>query len=54
MAIKITVEDTESGETATREIENDVVVIAAGDHYVDGIQKYANGTQIYTIKVDRS
>lgn len=54
MTIRVTVEDLETGETASREITNDVVVICEGNRYVDGIQSHANGTQVYTIKVDKS
>jgi hypothetical protein len=54
MSIRVTAEDTENGDTATREITDDVVVITAGNHYIDGIVKYANGTQVITVKVDRS
>jgi hypothetical protein len=54
MTVKVTCEDTETGVIETRVIENDAIVITAGNHYVDGITKYANGTQIYTIKVDLS
>lgn len=52
--IRITAADLENGDKGVREIEDDVVVICAGRHYVDSIQKHANGTQIYTIKVDKS
>jgi hypothetical protein len=53
MSIRVTVTDTENGDTETQEIENDVIVITAGNRYVDGVQSYANGTQIFTIKVDK-
>ena len=51
--IRITVEDLETGETATREIWNDYFILCAGNHYVDGVTKYGNGTTQLTIKVDR-
>lgn len=54
MSIRVTVVDTESGETESREITDDVIVVTAGRHYIDGISSYANGTKVYTIKVDRS
>lgn len=53
MTIKITVEDTENGTTETAEIEDNFYVITAGNHYVDGFAKYANGTCVVTIKVDK-
>jgi hypothetical protein len=55
MSIKVTVEDTESGESSTATIENDVIVITAGTCHVDHVQDYpAAGTQIYTIKGRRA
>lgn len=52
--IRVTAEDLESGEKDVHDITDDVVVVVAGRHYVAGVQKHANGTQIWTIKVDRS
>lgn len=55
MPIEITCRDTESGETQTRTITDDVVVIVAGRHYVADHQHWPRtGTHNYTIKVDRS
>lgn len=51
MAIEVTVKDTETGESETQTIENDVVVITAGTCFVDHVADYPGaGTQIYTIK----
>lgn len=51
MAIQVTVLDTESGESVTKTIENDVIVITAGICYVDHVADYpTKGTQVYTIK----
>lgn len=51
MSVEVTVRDTESGESETQTIDNDVIVVTAGTCYVDGIQDYpTKGTQIYTIK----
>ena len=51
MGIQVTVLDTESGESETATIENDVIVITAGTCYVDHVADYpAKGTQVYTIK----
>ena len=48
--IRVTVEDLESGETTTREILNDYILVTAGDHYLDGFTKHANGTVQLVIK----
>lgn len=51
MAIQVTVRDTETGESQTQTIENDVIVVTAGSCYVDHVADYpTKGTQIYTIK----
>lgn len=51
MAIEVTVRDTESGESETQTIENDVLVITAGTCYVSHVADYpAKGTQVYTIR----
>ena len=51
MGIRVTVTDTETGDSETREIDNDVIVVVAGTCYVDGIADYpTTGTQVYTIK----
>ena len=55
MAIRVTVTDTESGESETQTIENDVIVVTAGTCYVDRVADYSTtGTQVYTIKGRRS
>lgn len=50
MGIRVTVEDTETGETATREIENDYVLVTDGTCWLDGVQQYSNGTTVLTVK----
>lgn len=51
MAIRVTVLDTETGDTETREIENDVIVVTAGTCHIDHVADYpTKGTQVYTIK----
>lgn len=50
--IKITVTDLKTNDSESQTIVDDVVVIVAGTHYVAGVQKYANGTQVWTIKRD--
>lgn len=51
MSIEVTVRDTESGDTETQTIENDVLVITAGTCRIAHVQDYpAKGTQVYTIK----
>ena len=55
MSIQVTVLDTESGETETKTIENDVLVITAGTCYVAHVNDYpGKGTQVYTIKGRRT
>ena len=49
--IRITVEDTETGETSSRVIEDDYCVICAGRKYVDSTNFYPKaGTTVITIK----
>jgi hypothetical protein len=51
MAIRVTVLDTESGDTSTAEIENNYIVVTAGTCEVTGRQVYpAKGTHVLTIK----
>jgi hypothetical protein len=50
MTIRVTVTDLESGDTETQEITDDVLVIVEGRCQVGGVQSYANGTQVWTIK----
>jgi hypothetical protein len=52
--IRVTTEDTETGEKDVKDITDDYVIVCAGRHYVHHIQKHANGTTILTIKVDQS
>ena len=49
--IRVTVEDTETGETSYETIDNDYCVICAGNKFVDTIQTYPKaGTTVVTIK----
>lgn len=50
MSIRITVTDTENGDTETQEITDDYVVIVAGSYYLAHANKHANGTHVLTIK----
>jgi len=51
MSIRVTVTDTETGDTETQEIDNDVIVVTAGTCYVEHVADYpTKGTQVYTIK----
>lgn len=51
MTIRVTVTDLESGDTETKEISNDVLVITEGTCEVTNVQNYpAKGTQVWTIK----
>jgi hypothetical protein len=51
MSLKITVTDVETGETGTAEItEGDYLLITHKPCYEHGVQVYANGTQVITVK----
>lgn len=53
MAVKVTVTDPDSGEVLEeRVVEDDYVVITAGNRYVAHTQAHANGTHVFTIKRD--
>lgn len=48
--IQVTVIDLDSGDTETQVISDDYVITCAGSAYVDGVQTYANGTHVITVK----
>lgn len=51
MSIRVTVEDLETGDSESQEIENDYIIVCAGSCHVAHIQSYpTKGTQILTIK----
>lgn len=50
MAIEVTVRDTETGDTETQTVENDYVIVTAGDCYVDSRQAHGKGTHVLTVK----
>jgi len=51
MSIRVTVLDTESGDTETREIDNDYILICAGTCVLAHTNTYpAKGTHVLTIK----
>lgn len=53
--IKVTVSDPDTGEVlGERVIEDDYVLICNGRSYLDGMQTYANGTHVLTVKKDPS
>lgn len=50
-AIKVTVSDPVSGEVLGEQvIENDYLVIVAGNRHVDHVQTFGTGTHVVTIK----
>lgn len=54
MSIRVTVTDTETGYTETTEIENDYVLVCAGDVYQSWVRRYPRtGTTIITIKTKK-
>lgn len=53
--IKVTVTDPDTGEVlAERIIDNDYVVLCAGNRYAAHTNAHANGTHVVTVKVDRA
>jgi hypothetical protein len=51
MAIRVTVTDTESGESSTAEVEDNYILVCAGTCHQDGVQVYpAKGTHVITVK----
>lgn len=51
MSIRVTVLDTESGETNTEEVENDYVLVTAGTCHLEHTNVYpTKGTVVLTIK----
>jgi hypothetical protein len=49
--IRVTVEDLATGETESKEFDDDVLVITAGTCWIDHVADYpTKGTQVYTIK----
>ncbi|GAB2762813.1 hypothetical protein [Nocardioides pakistanensis] len=49
--IRVTVEDLATGETETKDLEDDVLVIVEGSAYVHGVQSFPRvGTQVWTVK----
>lgn len=51
-AVKVTVTDPESGEVlGEKVIENDYIVVVAGNRYIEHVNAYGNGTHVVTVKV---
>lgn len=49
--IKVTVSDPETGAVLEERIlDNDFIVLCAGDRYLYNVQAHANGTQVVTVK----
>lgn len=48
--IRVTVEDLETGESESKVIVNDYIIVTAGTCYVDYQQAFANGTHQLTVK----
>ena len=54
-AIKVTVTDPETGEVlAEQVVDNDFVLVCAGNRYLANTTTHANGTAVLTVKVDWS
>lgn len=51
--IKVTISDPESGEVlAEQVVDNDFVLICAGNRYLANTTTHANGTAVLTVRVD--
>lgn len=50
MAIEVTVRDTETGESQTRTIEDDYVLVTAGTCHRSHVAVHGNGTHMITVK----
>lgn len=49
--VKVTAEDLDTGETETKVVEEgDYNIIVVAPAYIDGVQTYANGTHVITVK----
>jgi hypothetical protein len=48
--IKVTVTDLGTGDTEESVITDDYVLTVAGSCYLAGVQSYANGTHVLTVK----
>jgi hypothetical protein len=55
MSLTVTVRDEETGETATRTVQDgDYVLVCAPPCRLDSAQAYANGTHVLTVKDRRA
>ncbi len=50
MSITITVTDNETGESESKTIENDYVLVCDGSVYLAHTNAHANGTHVLTVK----
>jgi hypothetical protein len=48
--IEVTVKDLATGKTETKVINDDYILITAGDCYLDAVQQYSTGTVVLTVK----
>jgi hypothetical protein len=52
--IKVTISDPTTGEVlAEQVVDNDFVLVCAGNRYLANTTTHANGTAVLTVKVDR-
>ena len=49
--VRVTATDLETGESESVVIDNNYVLICAGDRYQSEVQRHANGTAVLTVKV---
>ncbi|WP_349862602.1 hypothetical protein [Leifsonia sp. WHRI 6310E] len=51
--IRVTVTDLKTGESESREIWDDFMVVTAGNREITSVVAYGNGTQVVTVKAVR-
>lgn len=47
---QVTCRDVQTGQTGSKTIRDDYLLVTDGRCYLDGIQRHANGTTVLTIK----
>lgn len=47
---RVTAEDVDTGESESKVITNDYILVCDGDRYLDQVVRHANGTHILTVK----
>lgn len=51
MALRVTVEDLETGQSSTRDVRaGDYIIVTAAPCFLDGVQSYNTRTHVLTVK----